>query len=87
MDALLEGVLRTDGGCVRVEFRPLPDAAEHVVPSFPSGDAAWRDGALEWRGATYRDGDAIALGGGFVDEPDGYVPAQCADLEVFVVAP
>lgn len=87
MDALLEGTLRTDGGCVRVEF-----GDDEAMPSFPAGDAEWADDALVWRGKAYTDGDPIALGGGFsgtasVPAASGYVPEQCVGLAVFVVSP
>ena len=87
MDALLEGTLRTDGGCVRVEF-----GDDSAMPTFPVGDAEWADDTLVWRGESYSDGDPIALGGGFggtasVPSASGYVPEPCAGLQVFVVSP
>lgn len=86
MDALLEGVLRTDGGCVRVEWQPV-DELIYAVPSFPAGDATWdEDGVLTWRGTEYVDGDEISLGGGFAGS-GGYVPDACDGLEIFVVSP
>lgn len=83
MDALLEGTLRTDDGCVRVA---LTDDSV-VVPSFPSGDASFADGVLTWRDGDYRDGDRISLGGGFASADSGYVPEACGEREVFVVSP
>ncbi|WP_137845785.1 hypothetical protein [Microbacterium sp. 2FI] len=87
MDALLEGTLRTDGGCIRVEYPPEGD----VVPTFPAGDATWDEeqGVLTWRDGEYADGDAIALGGGFSPTTDagGYMPEACGGLDVFVVSP
>lgn len=87
MDALLEGTLRTDGGCVRVEF----DGGA-AMPTFPAGEVEWADGVLVWRGESYSDGDPIALGGGFggtasVPSASGYVPEPCVGLQVFVVSP
>ncbi|MFB8146003.1 hypothetical protein ACFC1W_04580 [Microbacterium sp. NPDC056003] len=87
MDALLEGVLRTDDGCVRVEHE-----GGTAVPTFPAGDASWSGNTLTWRGDDYTDGDAIALGGGFMGtasapSADGYMPEACVGLEVFVVSP
>lgn len=89
MDALLEGVLRTDGGCVRVEWEPDGETGD-VVPSFPAGDASWdADGVLTWQGHRYVDGDEISLGGGFVGVggAGGYLPEACEGLEVFQVSP
>lgn len=83
MDALLEGTLRADDGCVRVV---MTDDSE-VVPSFPSGDASFADGVLTWRDGDYRDGDRISLGGGLASEQSGYVPEACGGREVFVVSP
>ncbi|MCH6230814.1 hypothetical protein MK786_08700 [Microbacterium sp. CFH 31415] len=87
MDALLEGVLRADDGCVRVEHE-----GGTAVPTFPAGDASWSGDTLTWRGDEYTDGDAIALGGGFMGtasapSSDGYMPEACVGLEVFVVSP
>ena len=87
MDALLEGVLRTDDGCVRVEHE-----GGTAVPTFPAGDASWSGDTLTWRGDDYADGDAIALGGGFMGtasapSSSGYMPEACVGLEVFVVSP
>ncbi|UNK70175.1 hypothetical protein [Microbacterium sp. H1-D42] len=86
MDALLEGILQTEGGCVAVA---TPDGTV-IVPQFPSGDAAWSDGALTWRGADYRDGDRIAIGGGVGaagGTDDGYMPQACQAYESWVVSP
>ena len=83
MDALLEGTLRTDDGCVRVV---MTDDFEAVV-SFPSGDASFADGVLTWRDGDYRDGDRISLGGGFASADSGYVPEACGEREVFLVSP
>jgi hypothetical protein len=87
MDALLEGTLRTDGDCIRVDFPPEGD----IVPSFPAGDATWdeAEGVLTWRDEQYADGDPIALGGGFgsTNGASGYMPEACAGLEVFIVSP
>ena len=87
MDALLEGVVRTDGGCVRVEHE-----GGTAVPSFPAGDASWSDDTLTWRGEDYVEGDPIALGGGFTGTASfpasrGYIPKACVGLEVFVASP
>ncbi|MBD3941411.1 hypothetical protein IF188_06830 [Microbacterium sp. NEAU-LLC] len=86
MDALLGGVLRTDGGCVRVE-PSAGSAGTATVVSFPAGDATWNGEVLTWRGEEYRDGDEISLGGGLAPEPPGYVPEDCGDLEVWQVSP
>jgi hypothetical protein len=88
MDALLEGTVRIDDGCVRVDYAP----AEYAVPSFPAGDATYADGILTWKGEEYRTGDPIALGGGFAGtasspSASGYMPKACVGTEVFVVSP
>lgn len=85
MDALLEGTLVLDPACVQVAS---PEG--HVaVPVFPAGDATLEeDGTvLVWDGEEYRDGDVIALGGGFAPVSGGYVPAACEGLELFAVSP
>ncbi|MGN8553107.1 UNVERIFIED_CONTAM: hypothetical protein OHV15_11045 [Microbacterium sp. SLM126] len=87
MDALLEGILRTDGGCVRVEFE-----GGEAMPTFPAGDVEWAGDTLTWRGEPYVDGDSISLGGGFTGtashpSSSGYVPEACVGLETFVVSP
>jgi len=85
MDALLEGTLVLDSACVQVA-----SVEGHVaVPVFPAGDAALEgDGTvLVWDGEEYRDGDVIALGGGFAPVSGGYVPAACEGLELFAVSP
>lgn len=88
MDALLEGTLRVEGGCVQVE----DIYAGLVVPTFPAGDATYAEGVLTWRGEEYRTGEPIALGGGFTGtasypSASGYMPKACVGLEVFVVSP
>ena len=87
MDALLEGTLRNEGGCVRIEAD-----GSVAVPSFPVGDASWTGDTLTWRGEDYVDGDSIALGGGFMGTAShpadgGYMPKGCVGLEIFVVSP
>ncbi|MHC2999956.1 hypothetical protein OB08_12590 [Microbacterium sp. HJ5] len=87
MDALLEGTLRTDEGCLRIEHD-----GGMAVPSFPAGDATWSGGTLTWRGDDYADGDVIALGGGFSGTASypsdaGYMPEECVGIEVFIVSP
>ncbi|QKJ18233.1 hypothetical protein [Microbacterium hominis] len=84
MDALLEGTLRTDDDCIRVEYGESGESV--AVPSFPAGDASVEGRTLTWRGETYGDGGAIALGGGFANS-GGYVPGSCGEAEVFVVSP
>lgn len=85
MDALLEGTLVLDPACVQIAS---PEG--HVaVAVFPAGDATLEeDGSvLVWDDVEYRDGDRIALGGGFAPVSGGYVPAACEGLELFAVAP
>lgn len=87
MDALLQGTIRLDDECVTVWASDGIDG-RRVVPVFPAGDATWSDGVLSWRGAQYREGDEISLGGGFTGDVAGaYVPAGCGDLEAFSVSP
>ncbi len=85
MDALLEGTLVLDPACVQIAS---PDG--HVaVPVVPEGDATLEDdgSVLVWDGEEFRDGDRIALGGGFAPVSGGYVPPACEGLELFAVSP
>lgn len=90
MDALLEGRLVLDPACVLVMS---PDGG-FSLPVFPEGDARVDDefSTLTWRGEEYRDGDPIALGGGFSAVQDGYIeggylPPGCEGREMFLVSP
>ena len=88
MDALLDGTVRLNDGCLVVEGGEGTTA----VPVFPSDDVTWDEDSklLTWRGETYSDGDAISLGGGFVGTSgieNGYFPEDCAGREAFLVSP
>ena len=86
MDALLEGILQTEGGCIAV----TTSDGTVIVPQFPAGDAAWADGMLTWHGTDYREGDRIAIGGGagrIGGVNDGYMPEACAAYESWTVSP
>lgn len=85
MDALLEGVLVLGEDCVAVRA----DDGSATVPVFPAGDAELDGETLVWRGAVYRDGAPIALGGGYgrVEGGDAYVPEGCVGLGQFIVSP
>jgi hypothetical protein len=88
MDALLGGTLRMLDGCLVVESGESMIA----VPVFPSDDAVWDEdaGVLAWRGESYRDGDVISVGGGFVGNSDvegAYFPEACEGNDAFLVSP
>lgn len=83
--AQLVGTLEATDGCVIVR---VADGTV-VIPSFPIG---WTEvdasGALTWGGDTAAHlGDAIELGGGYVDVSTVEVPDGCEADEAFIVTP
>ncbi len=73
--ALLEGTVEAGESCVVV----VGQDGTRYLPVFYSGIAAGDADALTWEGRTYRDGDAIRLGGSSPGAPTGadYVPDGC----------
>ncbi len=74
--ALLEGVVRVVGGCFLVET----DLGERYLPYFPEDEVEWSDEGLRYAGRTYREGDAVALGGAVSGPSSRPLPARCGEL-------
>lgn len=85
--ALLDGVLRRDGGCTYIQR----DTGESIVPVFHEGDASWVGDDLVFTGAAIdlvsaTEGERItfagsAVPGGPTDEMT--VPDGCRDFTAF----
>lgn len=83
MDALLEGTLRLQNGCLVITGDPGV-----WVPYFPAGSASWDGEVLRWNERDYRDGDQISIGGGEVGiGPDAYTPEGCTGIDAWLVSP
>jgi hypothetical protein len=85
MDALLEGELAIVDDCLVIR----QGEGALAVPVFPAGDASWAEGVLQWRDGEYREGDTIAVGGGFSGGAmtSAYIPQGCEGIELFAVSP
>lgn len=89
MAALASGALNVTAGCLG-----LDTGTEHTVVMWPSGTRVTQNPTgIILDGKTYRLGDKVKLGGGFVDhlEPSSSfhdrIPADCRSQEFFVAAP
>ncbi|MBD5784902.1 hypothetical protein IF650_01795 [Cellulosimicrobium terreum] len=87
-DALLEGVLTVEDGCVYV----ADETGTRWLPVFNDDLVGWDGTTLRTAGGTYVDGDPVALGGGVLVEgapagwtpPDGvHVPVSCETTDVW----
>ena len=77
--ALLEGTVRIVDGCFLVEDKGGP----RYLPYFPDDEVRRNGEGLEYSGASYGDGAAIALGGGVSGSPEP-MPANCSGLNGLV---
>jgi hypothetical protein len=87
-DALLEGRLTVDDGCVYV----TDASGTRWLPVFSEDLVGWDGETLRTAGGAYVDGDAVALGGGVMVEgttgrwapPEGlHVPSTCVTTDVW----
>lgn len=75
-DALLEGRLTLEDGCVYVEIND----GGRTVPMFPRSLVTWNADTetIAYGGKTFRMGDSISAGGGWSKPDDmGTIPAAC----------
>lgn len=88
--AALDGVLEVVDGCLVVTsgHDKAPTTRQFVL--FPTPDTSWHSDHIEYRGASFRVGDRVRLGGGLLPSlrlpADAVVPSGCANLgEGFIV--
>ena len=73
MEALLEGTLVREEGCVYVD----DSFGVRWIPIFPNKDLAWHDDELHAGGKEYRLGGPVALTGGESTVDRHQVPETC----------
>ncbi len=77
----MDGVLQVVDGCLVITSGANGAATPPDFVIFPTPDTSWHSDHIEYRGASFRIGERIILGGGSVGlPPDAVIPSSCAKL-------
>lgn len=80
-DALLEGTVVIDNGCLVIEST-MADDDSHTIPAVPEQHLSIDEGRISLYGVEIEEGDTLAFGGGSTIGNPGHlmVPPECEDL-------
>lgn len=77
----MDGVLQVVDGCLVITSGGKGPTTPPDFVVFPTPDTTWHSDHIEYRGASFRVGDRVILGGGSVGLPPGaVVPSSCTNL-------
>lgn len=78
----VDGVLQVVDGCLVVTSRDdVATTTFRQFVLFPTPATSWHGDHIEYRGASFRIGDRVILGGGSIGlPPDAVIPTSCASL-------
>jgi hypothetical protein len=75
LQARADGVLQVVDGCLVIT------GTDRQLVLFPTPATSWHGDHIEYRGASFRIGDRVSLGGGSIGlPPDAVIPTACARL-------
>ena len=83
LQAGMDGVLQVVDGCLVITGGGDGATTLDYFVVFPTPDTSWHSDHIEYRGASFRIGERIILGGGHTGPglpPDAVVPSSCANL-------
>lgn len=78
----MDGVLQVVDGCLVITSGGDGATTLGSFVLFPTPDTSWHSDHIEYRGASFRVGERVILGGGSGPglPPDAVVPSSCANL-------